>query len=276
MFWFKKKDESPAKIEKVSSVEIYKDNQENPDRIYDEKYGQPINVFSQPSSINSNLEVISGKGINEALILECINKIDSIYYQINLAIKDYIVNLILKHPELCYILYDKSTGNLVGYLYCFALTEIGTVNFLLGNETFETMSDEIFANPSTMEGLFNLNIAEFAMLPEYQTNENYHALFAALATSLAELTKRNCYVNYSFIEISNIFEREFAKAMNYETINDTKNNRKMAGNVFDYKHFQNIATYDKLKEAYETPEAEEFLKLQQNYNYLFTGKTGTL
>ena len=273
MGWFTKNKKPAGTVEKVSFNEIESDNQQNPDKIYNEELGTKITVFETPAKVHGDLEVINGFAISEALIIECINKIDKIYYTINLEIKDYIKNLILAHPELCFILLDRTTGQIVGYLYCLALNELGTVNFLLGNETFEDMSDNIYANKDS-EGLFNLNVAEFAVLPEYQNNETYQSLFSGLAKALTEQAKQHRYVNYSFIEISNIFEREFASAMGYTTINDTKNARKMAGAKFDVNHFSNIVGFDELKAAYETDEAKEYLKLQQDYNYLFTGKVG--
>ena len=273
MGWFIKNKKPAGTVEKVSFNEIESDNQQNPDKIYNEALGSKITVFEQPAKVHDDLEVINGFAISEALIMECINKIDKIYYTINLEIKDYIKDLILKHPELCFILLDRTTGQIVGYLYCLALNELGTVNFLLGNETFENMSENIYADKDS-EGLFNLNVAEFAVLPEYQNNETYQSLFAGLAKALVEQAAKHRYVNYSFIEISNIFEREFASAMGYTTINDTQNARKMAGAKFDVNHFSNIVGFDALKAAYETEEAKEYLKLQQDYNYLFTGKVG--
>ena len=274
MGWFSKKKKDTEKVvEKVSFNEIESSNQQNPDKIYDDAYGKDITVFKQKSDVHEDLEVINGFGVNEALIMECINKIDKIYYSINLEIKEYINNLILKHPEFCFILLDRSKGEIVGYLLCLGLNELGTVKFLMGQETFENMSDDIFADKDS-EGLFNLNVAEFAVLPEYQNNKTYQSLFSGLAKRLSEEAAKHRYVNYSFIEISNIFEREFANAMNYTIVNDTANNRKMAGAKFDVNHFENIVGFDELKAAYETEEAKQYLALQQDYNYLFTGKVG--
>lgn len=274
MGWFSKKKKDTEKIvEKVSFNEIESSNQQNPDKIYNDAFGKDITVFKQKSDVHEDLEVINGFGVNEALILECINKIDKIYYSINLEIKEYIKDMILRHPEFCFILLDRSKGEIVGYLLCLGLNELGTVNFLMGNETFENMHENIFAE-KTSEGLFNLNVSEFAVLPEYQNNKTYQSLFSGLVKKLTEEAANHRYVNYSFIEISNIFEREFADAMNYTTVNETANSRKMAGAKFNVEHFKNIVGYEDLKAAYETEEAKQYLALQQDYNYLFTGRVG--
>lgn len=273
MGWFSRKKNNERVVEKISLTEIESDNQQNPDKIYNDEFGKEITLFKQKTDIHEDLEVISGSAINEALIMECINKIDKIYYTINLEIKDYIKDMILKHPEFCFILLDRTKGEIVGYLYCLALNELGTVNFLMGNETFENMSENIFADTES-EGLFNLNVSEFAVLPEYQNNKTYQSLFSGLVKALTEQAAKHRYVNYSFIEISNIFEREFAKAMNYDIVNDTANSRKMAGDKFDVNHFENIVGFEELKAAYETEEAKQYLALQQDYNYLFSGKVG--
>jgi hypothetical protein len=273
MGWFSKKKNNERVVEKISLTEIESDNQQNPDKIYNDEFGKEITLFKQKTDIHEDLEVINGSAINEALIMECINKIDKIYYTINLEIKDYIKDMILKHPEFCFILLDRTKGEIVGYLYCLALNELGTVNFLMGNETFENMSENIFADTES-EGLFNLNVSEFAVLPEYQNNKTYQSLFSGLVKALTEQAAKHRYVNYSFIEISNIFEREFAKAMNYDIVNDTSNSRKMAGAKFDVNQFENIVGFEELKAAYETEEAKQYLALQQDYNYLFSGKVG--
>jgi len=274
MGWFnKKKKETDKVVEKVSFNEIESVNQQNPDKIYNEEFGKEITVFKEKSNVHEDLEVINGFGVNEALIMECINKIDKIYYSINLEIKEYIRDMILKHPEFCFILLDRTKGEIVGYLLCLGLNELGTVKFLMGQETFENMSEGIFADKES-EGLFNLNVAEFAVLPEYQNNKTYQSLFSGLVDALVKEASKHRYVNYSFIEISNIFEREFAEAMNYTTVNDTANNRKMAGAKFDYNKFENIVGFEALKAAYETDEAKQYLALQQDYNYLFSGKVG--
>ena len=85
---------------------------------------------------------------------------------------------------------------------------------------------------------------------------------------LTEMANENIYVNYMFLEISNVFEREIAKAMKFKITTD-KYERKVAGNVFNPKNFVAIATSQELMEAYSTPTAKKFMKLQQNYNYLF-------
>lgn len=274
MGWFsKKKKDTDKVVEKVSFNEIESVNQQNPDKIYNEEFGKEITVFQEKSNVHEDLEVINGFGVNEALIMECINKIDKIYYSINLEIKEYIRDMILKHPEFCFILLDRTKGEIVGYLLCLGLNELGTVRFLMGQETFENMSENIFAD-KTEEGLFNLNVAEFAVLPEYQNNRTYQSLFSGLVKALTEEAAKHRYVNYSFIEISNIFEREFAKAMNYTVVNDTENSRKMAGAKFNVDAFENIVGFKALKAAYETEDAKKYLALQQDYNYLFSGKVG--
>ena len=256
-----------GKIQKVSFNEIESYRTQDPEKINDAFYGKKITVFEKLSRVNPDLEIISGDKITSELIHECIEKIDRIYYTINLGIKDYIEKLVLSHPDLCFIAVNKDTKEVVAYLYCFAMTERATVNFLLGNINFENMKDDMFAS-SDSEGLINLNISEIAVIPEYQKNSTYNSLFSAFVSALAEKARKNIFVNYMFLEISNVFEREIANAMKFKITTD-KYERKVAGNVFNPKNFIAISTSQELVEAYSTGIAKKFMKLQQNYNYLF-------
>ena len=263
----KEEEQISGTVQKVSFNEIESYRTQDPEKINDAFYGKKITVFEKLSQKNPDIEIVTGKDITEKIIDECIETIDRIYYTINLSIKDYIKNLVLNRPELCFVAVEKETKKVVGYLYCFAMTERATVNFLLGHNSFENMKDEMFL-PAKNEGLFNLNISEIAVVPEYQKNSTYQTIYSALVEKLTEMANENIYVNYMFLEISNVFEREIAKAMKFKITTD-KYERKVAGNVFNPKNFVAIATSQELMEAYSTPTAKKFMKLQQNYNYLF-------
>lgn len=268
---FGRKKNNPAEntnVETVSADDIEAINQQSFEKITDDDYGSKITVFEEESEINPDLEVITGFAISEALINECVKKIDKFYYSINASIREYIVNLILKHPDLCYILLDKSKGEIVGYMYCLPMNDRGTVNFLLGNEDFEHMNETLFS-PLYQEGLFNINIAEIAVLPEYKVNSTYQTLFSAFLGTLTDLAHKGKFVNYMFMEISCVFERRIARALEFDYLTKTDIDRIMAGRVFDPTFFKNIKTYPKFIEVYQNKEAEAVLAKQQDYNKIF-------
>lgn len=268
LFGKKKKEEIKENVTVVSEDDVEAINQQTFENITDDDYREPITVFEESSEINPDLEVITGFAISEALINECVKKIDKFYYSINANIREYIVNLVLKHPDLCYILLDKSVGEIVGYMYCLPMNSRGTVNFLLGNEDFEHMNDSLFS-PLHEEGLFNINIAEIAVLPEYKNNTTYQTLFSALLSTLTDLAHKGKFVNYMFMEISCVFERRVARALGFEYLTKTDIDRIMAGRVFDPTFFKNITTYPKFIEVYQNKEAEAVLAKQQDYNKIF-------
>lgn len=264
----KKEDKKQEMVTTITEEDIETINQQSFEKITNDDFREPITVFEEKSEISPDLEVITGFAISEALINECVKKIDKLYYSINASIREYIVNLVLKHPDLCYILLDKSKGEIIGYLYCFPMNDRGTINFLLGNEDFEHMNETLFS-PLYEEGLFNINIAEIAVLPEYKNNATYHTLFNALLKDLTDLAYKGKFVNYMFMEISCVFERRVARALDLEYLTKTNNDRIMAGKVFDPTFFKNLEYYPKFIEVYQNKEAEAVMANQQDYNKIF-------
>lgn len=277
MLFFHKKDkkekveeikafEASGKVEKVSFNEIESCNQQDPRRINDKNYGKNFVFLEVKSKPNPNLKIVSGKDITDELIDECIDKIDRIYYTINLGITDYIKALVKTHPELCFIAVDKKTGSAVGYLYTFAMTGKSTVDFLLGNISFEKMTESDFLEEG-FKGLFNLNIAEFAVVPEYQAKETYHAIFAEFIKAVAKKASEGAYINYYFLEISNVFEKKIAEALGFKLLSESKveENRKLAGSLFHYRKFNMLQNFDLLFRAYTTKEAVSYLHNVKDY-----------
>ncbi len=264
----KKENQKQENVVTVPEEDIESINQQSFEKIIDDDYREPITVFEKKSEINPDLEVITGFAISEALINECVKKIDKLYYSINASIRTYIVNLVLTYPDLCYILLDKSKGEIIGYMYCFPMNNRGTVNFLLGNEDFEHMNETLFS-PLHEEGLFNINIAEIAVLPEYKNNSTYQTLFNALIKDLTNLAHKGKFVNYMFMEISCVFERRIATALGFEYLTKTDIDRIMAGKVFDPTFFKNIESYPKFIEVYKNNEAKAVMANQQDYSKIF-------
>lgn len=279
LFWHKKNkpaenEVTEQKVSKVSFEEIESDNQQNPNKIYNENFGKTLDFLEKVGNTDEYLDIVTGDRITAELIDECIEKIDRIYYTINLSIKDYIKELILNHPDMCFIAKNKMTGEVVGYIYMFALTSKCTVNFLLGNTSFETMVEEHFL-PNGFKGLFNLNIAMCAFVPDWQNNRTFRTVFVAAVKELARKAENGCYVNYSYLEISNIFERTLAEALGMSIISNSNvlEERKIAGCMFDYKKFVNVPGYEALEKAYTTPEAVEELSQAKDYSKFFEDRT---
>jgi len=264
MFFKRKQNKT---VEKVSFNEIESDNQQNPDKINNENYGTRFDFLDREGNIDEYLEIVNGDRLTAGIVEECIEKIDRIYYTINLEIKDYIKNLVLSHPELCFIAKNKMTGEVVGYLYMFALTSKCTVDFLLGNVSFESLKEEHFL-PEGYTGLFNLNIAEFAVVPEWQNSRTYRTLFSEAVKALAKKAESGCYVNFEYIEISNVFERQLAQALGLSILSGSKieKDRKIAGSVFNYETFRNLANYHLLATAYTTIDATNALSNVKDYS----------
>lgn len=264
MFFKRKQNKT---VEKVSFNEIESDNQQNPDKINNENYGTRFDFLEKEGAVDEYLDIISGDRLTAGVIEECIDKIDRIYYTINLEIKDYIKNLVLSHPEFCFIAKNKMTGEVVGYLYMFALTSKCTLDFLLGNVSFESLKDEHFL-PAGYTGLFNLNIAEFAVVPEWQNSRTYRTLFVEAVKALASKAEQGCYVNFAYLEISNVFERQLAQALGLQVLSGSKieKDRKIAGSVFNYEVFRHLSNYNLLANAYTTQNAAIALSNVKDYS----------
>lgn len=72
-----------------------------------------------------------------------------------------------------------------------------------------------------------------------------------------------------FMEISCVFERRVARALDLEYLTKTNNDRIMAGKVFDPTFFKNLEYYPKFIEVYQNKEAEAVMANQQDYNKIF-------
>lgn len=211
-----------------------------------------------------DIAVIYGYDVNTELMDGCIKEIDSEFYSGATTDPEAIKSWVFEHPQFCFVLEEKSTKKVVGYMYCFPMTEEATLGFLKGERTFKELTlDDM--DPFVGEGLYNLYIASLAVKEKYHDMDVRRMLFECFLNQAISLAKEDMYINYIFMEIAGDYEYEICRCFDIQKITENKLKREIYGGLFDLKRFIRLDNYDAIDAVYDTKHAKKILMFKEDY-----------
>ena len=215
--------------------------------------------------------VVYGLDITTEIMDKCINQIDRVYYPKSTTNSEDIKSWVFEHPQFCFVMLNEESGDVLGYLYCFPLTEKATMGFLQGKRTFGDLKLEDF-DDFTEEGIYNLYIASLGLRKEVHNKEVRRLLFECFINQSIQFAKRDMYVNYVFMEIASEFEKEICRLFNIEKLTTNIKNREIYGGPFDLKRFVRLDNYLAVEAVYDTVHAKKILRFKRDYTPLVKAK----